>query len=70
VRGLLERAEHVVPGHGPTMDGEGALSVLEEDLAYLQGLCERGADAPLPDGRRGPGQRELHAHNAASLAKN
>ena len=69
LRGPLERAEHVVSGHGPPMDSERALTVLEEDVVYLQQLRERGADAPLPDGRRGPGQRELHAQNAASLAE-
>ena len=43
-------AEHVVPGHGPVLDGERALAVLEEDVAYLLALRERGAEAELPQG--------------------
>ena len=67
LRGLLERSEHVVPGHGPLLDQERARSVLDEDVAYLRHLLERGAEAPLPDGRRGAHQRRLHAQNVAAL---
>jgi glyoxylase-like metal-dependent hydrolase (beta-lactamase superfamily II) len=67
LRSLLERAEHVVPGHGPTIDGSSALAVLAEDDAYLRSLRERGADAELPGGRCSPAQRELHAANVAIL---
>lgn len=62
---LVEVAEHVVPGHGPVLDGAGALAVLEEDRAYLQELRERGAEAELPERRRSHVQRELHAQNVA-----
>jgi glyoxylase-like metal-dependent hydrolase (beta-lactamase superfamily II) len=71
LRGLREvvaQAEHVVPGHGPVLDGARALAVLEEDLAYLSALEERGAQAPLPPGRRTKAQRRLHAENLAALA--
>jgi glyoxylase-like metal-dependent hydrolase (beta-lactamase superfamily II) len=68
LRSLLARAEHVVPGHGPAMDGESALAVLVEDCAYLGSLRQRGADAELPSGRRSRAQRELHAANVAILA--
>jgi glyoxylase-like metal-dependent hydrolase (beta-lactamase superfamily II) len=67
LRPLVEAAEHVVPGHGPVMDRPAALRVLGEDLAYLQGLRERGAAAALPDRRRSQVQRELHAQNAARV---
>ncbi len=67
LRPLVESAEHVIPGHGPLLDRERARTVLEEDLAYLQRLRERGAEAPLPDGRRGAHQRRLHAQNVAAL---
>ena len=63
LRPLVERCEHVVTGHGPLMDRERALSVLQEDAAYLEQLRERGADAHLPDGRRGAAQRRLHEQN-------
>jgi glyoxylase-like metal-dependent hydrolase (beta-lactamase superfamily II) len=67
LRSLLERAEHVVPGHGPVIDGTRALAVLEEDAAYLRELRERGSDARPPAGRRSAAQRELHAANVAAL---
>ncbi|HEY2217299.1 MAG TPA: MBL fold metallo-hydrolase [Solirubrobacteraceae bacterium] len=67
LRPLVEAAEHVVPGHGSVLDGEAALSVLEEDVAYLQALRERGADAELPERRRSKLQRELHAQNVERL---
>jgi glyoxylase-like metal-dependent hydrolase (beta-lactamase superfamily II) len=67
LRPLLERAEHVVPGHGPVMEGTRALAVLEEDAAYLRALRERGREARPPAGRRSGAQRELHAANLAAL---
>jgi glyoxylase-like metal-dependent hydrolase (beta-lactamase superfamily II) len=35
LRPLVKSAEHIVPGHGPVLDAERALSVLEENLAFL-----------------------------------
>jgi glyoxylase-like metal-dependent hydrolase (beta-lactamase superfamily II) len=67
LRPLVERAEHVVPGHGPALQGERALAILEEDAAYLRALSVRGADAELPPGRRGAVQRQLHGRNVAAL---
>ena len=63
LRGLVEQAEHVVPGHGPVLDGARALTVLKEDLAYLRALEEQGADAQLPPGRRSEAQLRLHMGN-------
>jgi len=37
LRPLVSRAEHVVPGHGPVLDRDRALSVLEEHIASLGG---------------------------------
>ncbi len=67
LRPLVEAAEHVVPGHGTVLDREAALGVLEEDVAYLRALRERGAEAELPGRRRGKVQRELHEQNVARL---
>jgi glyoxylase-like metal-dependent hydrolase (beta-lactamase superfamily II) len=67
LRPLLERVDQVVPGHGPVLEGARALSILEEDAAYLRALREQGADAALPAGRRSRAQRELHAANVAAL---
>jgi glyoxylase-like metal-dependent hydrolase (beta-lactamase superfamily II) len=67
LRALVTHAEHVVPGHGPVLDGARAREVLEEDAAYLQGLVERGAEAELPAGRRGAAQRQAHGENVATL---
>jgi len=67
LRPLVAAAEHVVPGHGPPLDGEHALTALEQDVAYLQALRDMGAEAEPPDGRRGAHQRSLHAQNLAAL---
>jgi glyoxylase-like metal-dependent hydrolase (beta-lactamase superfamily II) len=64
---LVAAAEHVVPGHGSVLDREGALRVLDEDVAYLQALRKHGAEAELPERRRGKVQRELHEQNIARL---
>jgi glyoxylase-like metal-dependent hydrolase (beta-lactamase superfamily II) len=67
LRGLVQRAEQILPGHGPVLDRERALAVLDEDCAYLQALRERGAEAELPAGRRSPAQRRIHAENVRAL---
>ena len=65
---LVERAAHVVPGHGAVLDPERALAILREDRSYLSALMERGADAPLPLTRRNGAMRRIHAENAARVA--
>jgi glyoxylase-like metal-dependent hydrolase (beta-lactamase superfamily II) len=67
LRVLVGGVEQVVPGHGPVLDGAAALSVLEEDVVYLQALRERGADAELPAGRRSKAQRRIHAQNVEAI---
>jgi glyoxylase-like metal-dependent hydrolase (beta-lactamase superfamily II) len=37
LRPLVESAEHVVPGHGPVLDGKRALELLEENWALVAG---------------------------------
>jgi glyoxylase-like metal-dependent hydrolase (beta-lactamase superfamily II) len=54
---LVEAAEAVVPGHGSPHDRDTALRLLDEDLAYLDGL------AKLPPSRDTPRQRAIHADN-------
>jgi len=68
LRGLVERAEHIVPGHGPILGRAAALEILEQDLAYLEALGEQGSAAALPERRRSPEQRRLHGANVAALA--
>jgi glyoxylase-like metal-dependent hydrolase (beta-lactamase superfamily II) len=63
LRGLVERVDTVVPGHGKPQSREGALGLLEQDLAYLDALERDGADAPLPEGRSGPAQKRIHREN-------
>jgi glyoxylase-like metal-dependent hydrolase (beta-lactamase superfamily II) len=67
LRPLASAAEHVIPGHGPALDGARALRVLEEDLAYLRGLRELGSGAELPPGRHSREQRRVHAENLRTL---
>jgi glyoxylase-like metal-dependent hydrolase (beta-lactamase superfamily II) len=68
LRPLVSGAEQVVPGHGSVLDAEGALSILEEDVAYLGALRAQGAVAELPRGRRTKAQRAVHAANVDALA--
>ena len=65
---LVEQADHVVPGHGAVLDGTRAAAILGEDVAYLEALLERGADAPLPLARRSGAQRRIHAENVGRVA--
>jgi glyoxylase-like metal-dependent hydrolase (beta-lactamase superfamily II) len=67
LRPLLAQAEHVVPGHGPVMDSARALTLLEEDAAYLGELRRHGAEAELPATRRSRQQRRIHIENVAAL---
>ncbi|MGH2864386.1 MAG: MBL fold metallo-hydrolase [Solirubrobacteraceae bacterium] len=67
LRPLVRQARQVVPGHGRASDGAGALAVLEEDVAYLKELRERGEDAELPPTRRSRRQRAIHAENVRAV---
>ena len=67
LRAVIGGVEHVVPGHGPVLDSAAALAALEEDVAYLQALRERGADVELPAGRRSKAQRSIHAENVEAI---
>lgn len=64
---LLPASEHVVPGHGPVLGGDRAVAVLDEDLAYLLSLRERGETAALPHGRTTAAHRRAHVRNAARV---
>lgn len=65
---LVERSETIVPGHGTPLPASAALTILEEDVAYLD-VLERGHERPgLPDHRDTPAQREIHAANLAELS--
>jgi glyoxylase-like metal-dependent hydrolase (beta-lactamase superfamily II) len=66
LRGLLERAQTIVPGHGRPLDPATATKLLDEDAAYLNALIALGAEAPLPPGRRTKAQQRIHAENAAT----
>ena len=63
LRGLVDRAERVVPGHGSPITAQEALGVLGENDAYLAALLEGGADAALPAGRRNSKQAQIHSEN-------
>jgi glyoxylase-like metal-dependent hydrolase (beta-lactamase superfamily II) len=66
LRTLLAETEHVVPGHGPVIDADRALGVLEEDAAYLEAL-KRGGEFGLPFGRANAVNRKQHVQNIANL---
>jgi glyoxylase-like metal-dependent hydrolase (beta-lactamase superfamily II) len=69
LRPIVERADTVIPGHGQPLQRAEALTLLEEDLAYLHALRDAGADAPLPAGRRTETQRRIHAENVEHIAR-
>src|SRR5947209_3459545 len=52
LRPLVERAATVIPGHGRPLQRDEALTLLEEDKAYLEALRVEGAGVPLPASRR------------------
>jgi glyoxylase-like metal-dependent hydrolase (beta-lactamase superfamily II) len=62
MRGLVGRANWIVPGHGEPLKPDRALRILEEDIAYLTALRVDG-EARLPPGRDTPAQRKIHAEN-------
>jgi glyoxylase-like metal-dependent hydrolase (beta-lactamase superfamily II) len=62
--GFVDRAHSVIPGHGRPLGREAAQRVLEEDVAYLEGLLADGdGGAALPEGRRTGEQKRIHAEN-------
>ena len=63
LRPLVEQADHVVAGHGGAIDARRALSILDEDVAYLTGLPE----SKLPIARRSAEQKRIHGENLERL---
>ena len=63
LRPLVEQADHVVAGHGGAIDARRALSILDEDVAYLEGL----PDSKLPIARRSGEQKRIHGENLGRL---
>jgi glyoxylase-like metal-dependent hydrolase (beta-lactamase superfamily II) len=64
---LIERVDHVVPGHGGVLSRERAAQLLAEDLAYLGALRAGETTPTLPAGRNGRRDRALHAENLEEL---
>jgi glyoxylase-like metal-dependent hydrolase (beta-lactamase superfamily II) len=69
LRGLVQQAETIVPGHGRPLDRSQASRLLEEDVAYLHALIEHGSAAGLPAGRRTKAQRRIHSENVERLSR-
>jgi glyoxylase-like metal-dependent hydrolase (beta-lactamase superfamily II) len=69
IKPLVERADTIVPGHGRPLAQAQALTLLDEDAAYLRALRCTGADAPLPRGRRTDAQRRIHAQNVEQASR-
>ena len=63
LRPLVQRAEAIVPGHGGVLDSGAALSILDEDMRYLEALGRDGAAAIVPRGRASSAQRRIHLAN-------
>jgi glyoxylase-like metal-dependent hydrolase (beta-lactamase superfamily II) len=67
LRGLLDRVQTVVPGHGGPIPAQRALAILDEDVAYLDGLLRSGPETRLPEGRQTGAQAKIHAENVSRL---
>jgi glyoxylase-like metal-dependent hydrolase (beta-lactamase superfamily II) len=67
LRPLIAVSEYVVPGHGPVLDREGALALLEEDLDYVRSLAEHRDDAVPPARCHNKAQRATHARNLTHI---
>lgn len=65
---VVERAETVVPGHGPPSTRDVALRLLEEDVSYLDSLADGSERPSLPKGRDDGWQRSIHAANLRAAA--
>lgn len=63
LRPLVEQADHVVAGHGGAIDARRALSILDEDVTYLESL----PDSRLPIARRSAEQKRIHRENLTRL---
>jgi glyoxylase-like metal-dependent hydrolase (beta-lactamase superfamily II) len=68
LRPLVEQAAWVVPGHGTPLERERALSVWEEDAAYLQQLALNPQASAPPRSRANPRQRRIHQANLKRIA--
>jgi len=58
-----------VPGHGRPLDRADAITVLDEDVAYLEALGTAGPQTQLPAGRRTGAQRRIHAENVERVQR-
>jgi glyoxylase-like metal-dependent hydrolase (beta-lactamase superfamily II) len=67
LRPLLQPAQTIIPGHGRPLQRDQALTLLEEDAAYLRALRDDGAGAELPPGRRTNAQRRIHVENVGRV---
>lgn len=60
LRPLVERVEHVVPGHGRVLDRERALEILDEDLADVRVLGPSGSTRLRRSSRSARPPRSAH----------
>jgi glyoxylase-like metal-dependent hydrolase (beta-lactamase superfamily II) len=67
LRPLVEQAAWVVPGHGTPLERERALSVWDEDTAYLDQLTRDPQASALPRSRASPAQKRIHEANLARV---
>jgi glyoxylase-like metal-dependent hydrolase (beta-lactamase superfamily II) len=65
LRPLVAHAQTVVPGHGGPISAPQALSLLDEDLAYLRMLPS--PEASVPASRSGTRQRQIHEQNRRAV---
>jgi len=67
LRPLVAEAASVVPGHGAPLDSDVAMTLLDEDIEYLDRLERDGTEATLPAGRATSAQQRIHEANVKRL---
>jgi glyoxylase-like metal-dependent hydrolase (beta-lactamase superfamily II) len=67
LRRLTDRVETVVPGHGMPLRVAAAVTVLDEDVRYLESLVHAPEQTKLPAGRRTVHQARIHDDNLRLL---
>jgi glyoxylase-like metal-dependent hydrolase (beta-lactamase superfamily II) len=67
LRPLVEESARVVPGHGTPLEQGEAMTILDEDVAYLEALRDDPEGARPPASRQTGEQRSAHAANVETV---
>jgi glyoxylase-like metal-dependent hydrolase (beta-lactamase superfamily II) len=66
---ILPELDGVIPGHGPRLEADRAVSIARADLEYLDALARGETEIALPRAADVPGMREHHDENVAAARR-